>query len=190
MFCFCLALYGFGLLLAGVLTAFSGTRAQRFLQYFAAALLAQYTSGTVLHLFSTLFLAAAFLLILLLLLGFCAFGAPLIAALLMAKGIGSGVLIRQFFASFGWKGLLLYMLLMALPDLLLSFCLCLLGRDAMRSASALLHGLQNSTAPQEDTHMRYLVRRCLRLCLLQILSCGLTAAVCPLLIKAAEKLLG
>jgi hypothetical protein len=171
----CIAAYAAGLAAAGAAIA-AGTQEMRdFLFYYAQNWLKLFETEEALHLFSTLFLSGVLSMTLILLLGFCTFGAPLIYLLLALKGAGSGMLSLQLFLTYGWKGILLYALMPAVSDVFLAWCLCALGHDGIRHACAYFsHNIAQKTFPR-CTGKAFLSRY-LYLCTLQILTCGLSAA--------------
>jgi hypothetical protein len=170
----CIAAYAAGLAAAGAAVAAGTQEVRDFLFYYAQNWLKLFETEEALHLFSTLFLSGVLSMTLILLLGFCTFGAPLIYLLLVLKGAGSGMLSLQLFLTYGWKGFLLYALMPAVSDVFLAWCLCALGYDGIRHSCAYFsHNIVQKTLPRCTGKAFF--SRYLYLCTLQILTCGLSA---------------
>ena len=177
----CVLLYCVGLLASGCVLAFSNGQASRFLQYYTQNWIALFGKDVQpLHLFSTLFLSGMLSMSLILLFGLSAFGAPLIGALLVAKGVGSGLLSLELFFEHGWRGILLYIACPAISDVFLAWCLCSAGVIGAKFSKSLLKKCKNNP-DVEHSHIGIgmLVNRYLFLCTLQILSCGISAVLSP-----------
>lgn len=182
----CVGVYGAGLAVSGILLAFAGQTARRFLAYYGSAWIELFAGAQPLHLFSILFLTGLVSATAMLLLGLCAFGAPLIYTLLMAKGLGTGLLSLEFFLLYGGRGVPLYILLTGFADAYLALALCILARPAMQNASALLrccrpHGA--GMAGADTLHplvSRTLFQQYLVLCALLIAFCGVSVMLAQL----------
>lgn len=182
----CVCVYGTGLAASGMLLAVAGQTARRFLAYYGSAWIELFAASRPLHLFSILFLTGLVSVTAMLLLGLCAFGAPLIYTLLMAKGLGTGLLSLEFFLLYGGRGIPLYVLLTGFADAYLALALCILARPSIQNAAALFRCCRPRTEGSAEANMlhpmasRSLFQQYLFLCALLIFFCGVSVMLAQL----------
>lgn len=176
-------LYALGTAAAGVFRARLTAQEVLFLQSYVQALRSAFLSAQPFALFSQLFLSAFIPVTLVLILSLCAFGVPLIAALVVLSGMGVGFTVVQLLVEQGTEGLLFYALLMGLYNAFTACGLCLLSRCGAAVSSELFHALLHAhaaSAPmpnaQANRSIPKLMRNYVYFLVLTALLCGLCAA--------------
>lgn len=169
--------YFIGVSASGALFSLCSTEQKQILLHYGESWYT-YFLGEPLHLFSTLFLSAALLLTLLLLVGFCTFGKVLSRILLFLYGIGSGMLCLQMLLLYGWRGWLFYGMVPGLYAAVLALFMSRLSSFSAQLSTMLCKFLnKKENPPVYGVTAKALVEKYLVLCSVQIVCCSFFACV-------------
>ena len=136
-----------GLLAGSLLYIWGGEELAPFMEYFTQASVDQRQSGVLGSIFSTAFLSALAQLTAALLMGFCAFGGPLLFLLVAMRGVSIGGICAVLYAQSGMKGVLLYTLLFWLPDMIFSLLLIVLSCSAVALSNTVAANCLGAASP-------------------------------------------
>ena len=138
---------------------------QDFARYFYQTSLSLYQNGAPLQLFGAKFLSCFCMFSFIALMGFCAFGAPVLLGTAFLKGFSSGVFFLQLFSDPSQKGFIASLLLFWLPELLTCLLMICLLTSAFGGAAALFKTSLGVRAHNLPGLQRWLLRRYLATCL-------------------------
>lgn len=170
-------LYLFGAALSGVLYAMLSTTQTQYLTYYTSYFIEHMSNASVVECYINLCSLCAIGLTIVVLFGLSALGLPLLFVCLFLKGIGSGVLLLQFFAQYQWRGLLYYFACVGVADVCLATGLCLLACTAAKSATALLQAAFGQQIAVGGSQIRQLMVRYLALLVILLVVCLLCAVM-------------
>lgn len=147
-----------------------------YLHYYTQIHLDLRTAGNAPMVFSMEFLSLLCQLTALLLSGFCVLGVGLVPIILLLKGAGTGIFIACIVSQTGIaKGVMLYTLLLWLPEFAGALLVILMGTFALRVASGLLRSCLGQTPQTLRQSARNLLHRYWVLCFFAIWVCGSAA---------------
>lgn len=127
-----LSLYYLGLVLGSIyFTKYESASVSGYFTNYIDTYLHRHSSGNFLIVFSYAFLAVLGINLLVLICSLSCFGSPFLLFLSLLRGISGGVLTAALYLQYGGKGILFFVLLLWIPQILISFALLQFSLSAL-----------------------------------------------------------